>query len=159
MIFMEIKIREMKESDLEEATNLISRLKRFNSEHDTLFSLNENLEEIVKKYLKDSLGKKERDYLVAEDNGKVVGIIMVEIIDRLFYKPKYEARINEIYILPEYRKKGLGKKMLDEIVTREKIKGCMILTVEFPSENLLAHKFYTGQQMRSIISVYGKNLK
>jgi len=156
---MEIKIRELKEKDIDESANLISRLKRFNAEHDTLFSLNENLEDIVKKYLKDSMGLKERDALVAEDNGKIVGIIMVEIIDRLFYKPRNEARITEIYILPEYRKKGLGRKLIDEIIAREAKKGCMILTVEFPSENLLAHKFYTGQEMRSIISVYGKSLK
>ncbi len=156
---MEIKIRELEEKDLNEATNLISRLKRFNAEHDTLFSLNENLEDIVKKYLKESISLKERDALVAEDNGKIVGIIMVEIIDRLFYKPKNEARITEIYILPEYRKKGLGGKLINEIITRETKKGCMILTVEFPSENLVAHKFYTGKEMRSIISVYGKSLK
>lgn len=42
---------------------------------------------------------------------------------------------------------------------REKKKGCTMLTVEFPTENLLAHKFYTSQGMRSIISIYGKTMK
>lgn len=156
---MEIKIRDFEENDLKEATELVVRLKKFNSEHDPLFTLTEDLENAVMNYLKESITLETRDVLVAEDGGKIVGIIFAEIFDRLFYEPKREVRITEIYVLPAYRKKGLGKKLLDEMAEREKKKGCTILTVEFPTENLLAHKFYTSQGMRSIISIYGKIIK
>jgi len=156
---MEIRIRDLEENDLKEATELVVRLKKFNSEHDPLFALAENLENIVMNYLKESITLDTRDVLVADDEGKIVGIILAEIVDRLFYEPAKEVRITELYVLPAYRKKGLGKKLLDEMVKKERNKGCGILTVEFPTENLLAHKFYTSQGMRSIISVYGKTMK
>ncbi|MGC8663860.1 MAG: GNAT family N-acetyltransferase, partial [Thermoplasmata archaeon] len=135
------------------------RLKKFNSEHDPLFALAEDLDNTVMKYLRESITLDTRDVLVADEEGKIVGILLAEIIDRGFYQPQKEVRITELYVLPAYRKKGLGKKLIDEIINKEKNKGCGILTVEFPTENLLAHKFYTSQGMRSIISVYGKSLK
>ena len=158
MIKMEIKIRDLEENDLKEATDLVVRLKKFNSEHDPLFALTEDLDNVVMKYLKESITMDSRDVLVAEEEGKIVGIVLAEIVDRLFYQPLKEVRITELYVLPAYRKKGLGKRLIDEIAKKEKKKGCNIITVEFPNENLLAHKFYTSQGMRSIICVYGKML-
>lgn len=155
---MKIDIRDLKVEDLKEAANLVIRLKKFNSEHDPLFSLSEKLEENVKEYLNNSIKLETRDVLVADYNGKIVGLIMCEVLDRLFYVPEKELRVTEIYLLPEYRKMGLGKKLIDAIVEREREKGCEVLTVEFPTENLVAHKFYTGHGMRSILSIYGKKI-
>jgi ribosomal protein S18 acetylase RimI-like enzyme len=155
---MEIKIREIKEEDVREAANLIVRLKKFNSEHDPLFSLNEKLEESVVSYLKSAIKLETRDAMIAESSNKIVGIVMADVNDRIFYEPLKEVRITELYVLPEFRKGGLGRKLIDAIVEKERKKGCSVLTVEFPTENLVAHKFYTGLGMRSIISVYGKKI-
>lgn len=156
MIMEEIKIRDLKRDDLQDASNLVMRLKRFNSEHDPLFTISADLEKNVLEYLESAIDLETRDVLVADFNGKVVGLIMGEILDRPFYLPGKELRITEIYFLPEYRKRGLGKKLLDALIVRENRKNCGVITVEFPTENLLAHKFYTGLGMRRIISVYGK---
>jgi ribosomal protein S18 acetylase RimI-like enzyme len=156
---VKIDIRDLKVEDVREAANLVIRLKKFNSEHDPLFNLSEKLEENVNSYLNSAIKLETRDVLVADHDGKIVGLIMADIMDRLFYVPKRELRITEIYLLPEYRKMGLGKKLIDALIDKEKGKGCEVLTVEFPTENLVAHKFYTGQGMRSIISVYGKKIQ
>jgi Acetyltransferase (GNAT) family. len=108
---MEPIIREMKEEDIEQAANLLLRLKKFNSEHDPLFSLADNVEEEVKKYLKQAVKEQFRDAYVAEYQGKIIGIILADIIDRLFYNPRKEVRITDIYVLPEFRKKGLGTEL------------------------------------------------
>ncbi|MCL4447713.1 MAG: GNAT family N-acetyltransferase [Thermoplasmatales archaeon] len=155
----DIKIRDLKREDLKEATNLVMRLKKFNSEHDPLFNVSEELEKNVTEYLASAIKLETRDVLVADFKKKIVGVIMGEILTRPFYNPSKELRVTEIYLLPEYRKGGLGKKLLDSLIEKEKGKSCNIITVEFPSENLLAHKFYTGLGMRSILSIYGKQLK
>ncbi len=155
---MEVKIREIKEEDVKDAADLVVRLKKFNSEHDPLFSLNEKLEESVVSYLRSAIKLETRDAMIAESGNKIVGIIMADVNDRIFYEPLKEVRITELYVLPEFRKGGLGRKLIDAIVEKEKKKGCSVLTVEFPTENLVAHKFYTGLGMRSIISVYGKRI-
>ncbi|MEM3428341.1 MAG: GNAT family N-acetyltransferase [Thermoplasmatales archaeon] len=154
----DINIRELREEDLNDVANLVVRLKRFNSEHDPLFSVTADLERKVLEYLSSAIRLDTRDVLVAEADGKIVGMIMGEIVERHFYEPLKELMVTEIYILPEFRKKGLGKKLMDSLIQKEKSKGCGIVTVEFPTENLLAHKFYSGQGMRSIISVYGKKI-
>ncbi|MEM2056403.1 MAG: GNAT family N-acetyltransferase [Thermoplasmatales archaeon] len=154
----DINIRDLREEDLNDVANLVVRLKRFNSEHDPLFSVTADLERKVLEYLSSAIRLDTRDVLVAEADGKIVGLIMGEIVERHFYEPLKELMVTEIYILPEFRKKGLGKKLMDSLIQKEKSKGCGIVTVEFPTENLLAHKFYSGQGMRSIISVYGKKI-
>ncbi len=153
---MDILIRELKEQDIDEATSLLLRLKKFNSEHDPLFNLDENIEEEVKKYLKQAVREQFRDAFVAESKGKIVGLILADIVDRLFYSPRKEVRVTDIYVLPEFRKKGLGSRLLHELAQIEKKKGCSVITVEFPTENLVATKFFKGEGMRSIISIYGK---
>lgn len=154
----DINIRELKEEDLDQVVNLVLRLKKFNSEHDPLFTLSEKVEDRISEYLTNSIKLETRDTLVADFGGKIVGVIMCEIIDRRFYIPRKELRITEVYILPEYRKRGLGKRMIDTTIEKHRIDCCDVLTVEFPTENLLAHKFYEGRGMRSILSVYGKRL-
>ncbi|MEM3312276.1 MAG: GNAT family N-acetyltransferase, partial [Thermoplasmata archaeon] len=92
-------------------------------------------------------------------NGKIVGIILGEIRDRIFYEPRREIRVRDIYLLPHYRKRGLGKKLFEEIEKSVKGKGVDIITVEFPDENLLAHKFYSSLGLRSLMCIYGKAIK
>ena len=155
----EIRIRDLRKEDLKDATNLVVRLKKFNSEHDPLFSVSPDLEKNVAEYLESAIKMETRDVLVADYKKKIVGVIMGEILNRPFYQPGKELRVTEIYLLPEFRKSGLGKRMLDVLIEKEKGKSCNIVTVEFPSENLLAHKFYTILGMRSILSIYGKKLE
>ena len=156
---MEIKIRNMEEKDLKEATDLIMILKKFNAEHDPLFTTTEDLMDNVMDYLKKTINNEEMEALVAEDNGKIVGIILGEIRDRIFYEPRREIRVRDIYLLPHYRKRGLGKKLFEEIEKSVKGKGVDIITVEFPDENLLAHKFYSSLGLRSLMCIYGKAIK
>ncbi|MGC8585656.1 MAG: GNAT family N-acetyltransferase [Thermoplasmata archaeon] len=155
---MDIKIRKIEEKDVEQTKSLLIRLKRFNSEHDPLFNLSSDIENVVKNYIVDSLKRTDIDIFIAEYSGKIVGVIIASIYDRKFYVPEKEVRIMDLYVLPEFRKKGLGRSLLEHVANYEKEKGCSILTVEFPSENLLAHKFYTSMGMRSLISIYGKTL-
>ncbi|MEM3977134.1 MAG: GNAT family N-acetyltransferase [Thermoplasmata archaeon] len=156
---MEIKIRNMEEKDLKEATDLIMRLKKFNAEHDPLFTTTEDLMDNVMDYLKKTINNEEMEALVAEDNGKIVGMMLGEIRDRIFYEPRREIRVRDIYLLPHYRKRGLGKKLFEEIEKSVKGKGVDIITVEFPDENLLAHKFYSSLGLRSLMCIYGKAIK
>ncbi len=155
---MKANIREIKTGDVDAVTKLIVRLKKFNSEHDPLFDLSDKVEDHVREYVNNAIEKETRDIIVAEAGGKIVGLVAGDILDRSFYKPEKELRITELYILPEYRKTGLGRKLIETLIQREKKKGCEVLTVEFPTENLVATKFYAGQGMRSVISVYGKKI-
>ncbi len=70
----EVKIRDLKEEDLKDATNLVVRLKKFNSEHDPLFIVTSDLEERVLEYLSSAIRLDTRDVLVAEAGGSIISI-------------------------------------------------------------------------------------
>lgn len=57
--------------------------------------------------------KKQRNYIVAEENGKIIGIV-TWIVHGL---PKHQlAELDRIAVLPEYRGKGISKKLFEELI-------------------------------------------
>jgi ribosomal protein S18 acetylase RimI-like enzyme len=81
---------------------------------------------------------------------------MSDIVFRIYYDPKYEARIREFYVMPEFRSKGIGMKLigkLKEIAAQRNIK---MVTAEFPSLNLLASNFYKSIDFKELIKIYSK---
>jgi len=47
---------------------------------------------------------------VAEDEGNrlIAGVIRFELVDRLFYEPRLQAVITDLYVRPQYRRRGSG---------------------------------------------------
>lgn len=154
-----IAVRKMKESDIEAGLDQIIRLKRLNAEFDNTFNVAEESRDEFRDHLKEAL-EDEKKYivLVAEASGKLVGLVKVDIHSRLYYKPKYEARVVEFYVMPEYRRKNTGKLLMDDLYKELRARKIKLITAEFPSLNLIALGFYKGIGYREIISVYGKLL-
>lgn len=154
-----IVIRSIKKEDVETALDQIVRLKKLNAEFDSTFDVAEESMNDFRDHLLEALDDSEKYIvLVAVAGSKVVGLIKVDIHSRLYYKPKYEARIVEFYVMPEYRRKDAGKLLMDELYRIMRKKRIKLVTAEFPSLNLIALGFYKGQGYREIVSVYGKML-
>lgn len=151
-----VTIREATIKDIAKASELVVRLKRLNGEFDPLMKVSDNLAAEAEEYLKATVKNEKNLVLLADDEGKIVGIIKADIRDRLFYEPKTEGAIIEFYILPEYRRGNLGKKMFSEAVDKLRKKGAEIITAEFPSQNKIAIDFYEKLGYRGIVSLYAK---
>jgi len=91
---------------------------KYNEEFEALKPQEKCKDFIIKRqkaYLKD------KDYvsLVAEDEGKIVGIISGHIGSRdelEIYVIETIGYVDELCVLPEYRKSGTGKKLLDSLL-------------------------------------------
>jgi ribosomal protein S18 acetylase RimI-like enzyme len=151
-----IKFREAKEEDIESIVELVIRLKRLNEEFDALLKVREDIVEQTKLYIKNSLKSDNSFIVVAEYNKKIVGILKAEVRERLFYSPTKEGFISEFYIMPEFRRKGLGKDLLKYSIEKLKDKGAEIVTAEFPTQNKIATDFYAKQGFRSVISIHAR---
>ena len=153
----DIEIRKMKENDVEQVMELVLRLKRLNAEFDSTFDVAEDSGDEIKQHLIDA-AKDQKNFivLVGVDGQKIVGIIKVDLHGRIYYKPKTEARIVEFYIMPEYRRKNLGRMLMNEVYDELNKKGIRLVTAEFPALNLIALDFYKKIGYREIVSVYGK---
>ncbi|MGC9180611.1 MAG: GNAT family N-acetyltransferase [Vulcanisaeta sp.] len=152
-----VTLREARESDVETLIDLVVRLKRLNSEFDPLFSARNDCAERAREYLLNAIhDSKGHLILVAEDMGKIVGVLKADIRERLFYSPSIEGAIVDFYVMPEYRRKGLGKMMLEKAIVMLRERGAQLITAEFPTQNQIAINFYNKMGFRSLVSVYAR---
>ncbi|MFQ5763068.1 MAG: GNAT family N-acetyltransferase [Candidatus Bathyarchaeia archaeon] len=151
-----VKIREATAKDAQDVAELITRLKKLNSEFDPLLKTNAQLAKETRKYIDDTLKSDSFVLLVADHKGKIIATVKGEIKDRIFYEPRIEGAIDEFYVLPEFRRTALGKQMLSKVAEKMKAKGAQIITAEFPSQNRIASSFYEKLGFRAIINIYAK---
>lgn len=89
--------------------------------------------------------KKFHNYIVAEESGKIIGIV-TWLMHGL---PKHQlAELDRIAVLPEYRGKGVSKKLFDALIkdakafykkNKSRFRKLYLLT---HSDNIRAHRFY-----------------
>ncbi len=156
---MSLSIREATINDMPQLIDLVLRLKRLNAEFDPLLKTvpDDELRKVAEEYLRTAIEDKSRYLvLVAETNGRIVGVLKADVRDRLFYIPRKEGYIIEFYIMPEYRRKALGKNMIDEAAKRLKERGAGVILAEFPALNQIAVNFYTKAGFRPILYIYAR---
>ncbi len=153
-----VVIRAAKEGDLDRLIDLVSRLKRLNGEFDPLLTPVDDLEEEVKKYLQNTMKDPNYVVLVLEAGGKVEGVLVARLVDRCFYKPRLVGQISDVYLMPEYRRRGLGLRLIEEAEKVLRSKGAEMIFAEFPSKNMIAEGFYRRLGFREITSVFAKEV-
>jgi ribosomal protein S18 acetylase RimI-like enzyme len=159
---MPIHLRPARESDLPVLVSLLLRLKRLNEEFDPLLRVREDAEPQAREILKASLHDPKAILLAAEgvgpDKDKVVGLVHAFLRERPFYTPEVEGVIADIYLLPLYRRHGVGEYLLKEISAQLKAKGAGVVIAEFPSQNEIASRFYAKRGFRAISGRHARSL-
>jgi ribosomal protein S18 acetylase RimI-like enzyme len=150
-------IREIRKEELREASDLITRLKKLNGEFDPLLKNSAEVAEESLRTLDEAVSGNESIVLVALSGSKIVGIVRGDLRDRFFYEPRKEGAIIEFYILPEFRRGDLGRRLFQSVVSALQKRGAELITAEFPSQNEIARKFYVKLGFRSLIEVFAKS--
>ncbi len=158
----QIELTAATEKDLPALVPVLLRLKRLNEEFDPLLKVREDAESRALEILRADLANPRSVLLRAEgrghDAGKTVGIVRATVRERPFYRPEFEGVIQDIYLLPLYRRHGVGEYLLRETVRRLKEKGAGLVTAEFPTQNEIAVKFYAKRGFRPITALHAKML-
>lgn len=101
------------------------------------------------------LKKLKRDpdlFLVAEEDGRIVGSVF----------GGYDGRRGMMYhlaVTAEYRHRGIGQALMDELEERLREKGCIRYYLLVTTDNLEAIRFYESRGWeRMDLYIYGKNL-
>lgn len=76
-----------------------------------IYDKNKNMEESVN-HLRDQIEENNRIFVACDDD-KVVGFVFYAKTQGDHYE---NAEIRDIYVLPEYQKRGIGKRLFDEAV-------------------------------------------
>jgi ribosomal protein S18 acetylase RimI-like enzyme len=157
-----VHLRPARDADLPAIVSLLLRLKRLNEEFDPLLKVRDDAEQQARQVLKADLVNPKAVVLAAEgvgaDRDKVVGFVRALVRERPFYAPEHEGVILDIYLLPLYRRRGVGEYVLREASNALKAKGAGIVTAEFPAQNEIASRFYSKRGFRPITAVQARSL-
>ena len=72
------------------------------------------------------------------DNGKMVGYYNLMIIEN-------ECELGSLSVLPEYRHKNIGRKLLEDSLSKASGYGCKIMKLSIVEENKILRKWYEDQ--------------
>lgn len=78
---------------------------------------------------------------VAEDKNKLVGLATFSIRSVVRF-PQPIAQLDELFVLEQYRKHGIGKSFIDVLETKAKELNCCNIYIESRSDLKPAHQFY-----------------
>ncbi|MCI4331565.1 MAG: GNAT family N-acetyltransferase [Thermoplasmata archaeon] len=157
-----IHLRPAREKDIPALVPLLVRLKRLNEEFDPLLKVRDDVAEQAAEVLASDLKNPKAVVLAAEgvgvDKDKVVGLVRAQVRERPFYTPSQEGVILDIYLLPIYRRRGVGEYLLKEATEHLKLKGAGVVTAEFPTQNEIAVRFYAKRGFRPITALHARQL-
>jgi ribosomal protein S18 acetylase RimI-like enzyme len=159
---MPIHVRLARDADIPALAPLLVRLKRLNEEFDPLLKVRADAETRATEVLRADIANPKGVVLAAEGLGpekeKVVGVVRAMVRERMFYEPELEGVILDIYLLPLYRRRGVGEYLLQEATVRLKEKGARVVTAEFPTQNEIALRFYAKRGFRPITSLHARSV-
>lgn len=157
-----VHLRPATEADVPALVPLLLRLKRLNEEFDPLLRVREDAEKKAREVLRAQLADPKAVVLAAEGTGadrdRLVGVVRAVVRERPFYTPEFEGVILDIYLLPLYRRRGVGEYLLREVSAALKAKGAGVVTAEFPAQNEIASRFYAKRGFRPITSIHARSL-
>ena len=111
-------------------------------------------------FFEDILKSSPESFIVAENDGVIVGYIMCRIEYGFSNFKRFslirKGHIVSLAVLEEHRKNGLGKSLISSAVEALKFKGCNEVYLEVRATNEEAVKIYKqlGFKITSIISGY-----
>ena len=137
-----IVVRRARREDAEALAEFVARLKQVNEELDPMYLTRDDLHTLAKAYVERSLEDGNTIVLVAEQDGRVVGFVRAVIVDRVFYEPRTEALITDIYVHPSYRRRGVATLLVEKLAEEARRRGVGLLAAEYPPGNRIAERFF-----------------
>lgn len=93
------------------------------------------------------------ELLVAEENGLVVGTMVLLIVPNLSHEARPWAIVENMVVDSNYRLKGIGRLLMDYAINRAREAGCYKLQLLSNVKRKGAHRFYKALGFQT--SAYG----
>jgi ribosomal protein S18 acetylase RimI-like enzyme len=146
-----MKVRFASEEDFENLFNLYKQLYILEARLDNNLKDFEEVEENLRKYVQRCLKKENYIVLIAEKDSKILGFIIIAIREytKVCKKQKF-GYIDAIFVKEDSRKKGIGRKLLNEAEKFLKEQKIHSLELDIYEGNKEAIKFYQKSGFRII---------
>ena len=157
---MTLVVRELDTRDIDEASVMVARLKLLNEELDPNYKVVDNIDDVARQFLKQVIEDDDYIGLVAVDSetGALAGLIILRLVDRVFYTPRIKALITDLYVKPIYRRKRVATLLIEKAMSKARERGAGLIAAVFPSGNAIALHFYENLGFRPFQTEYYKPL-
>lgn len=138
----EVKIRRCGAKDLDLILEFSRKLHEFEKKIYHNYKEFSDFEEELQKFLKKKLRSDKSIFLLAEMNGKPVGMAYGWMRSTFFLRDKEIGYLAEIWVEEKYRKEGIGKRLVEEMLRWFKDKGVKLVRTEVLEGNKDALRFF-----------------
>ncbi len=138
-----MRVRKATKNDIESIVMLNKELADMHHNIDRIYKEGQAVATSFKKYLESIIDKENVLVIVAELDDKVVGY-MIGVIEqqRPFLNLKKAGRISDAYVDENYRNRGIGKAMFEELKSWFKKNGINFLTLSVDVRNKDGYAFW-----------------
>jgi len=138
-----MKIRRANQKDLKVLNDLQIKLAKYERKICKTLKNPELLRKKYNEYYKKKIKQKNCVFWVAEENKKIVGYVFGEIeTPKHLHIYKKRGYIHDAFVLEEYRKIGIGEKLIQKLIQWFKLNGIKWIRVSAYTNNKSAIKFW-----------------
>jgi ribosomal protein S18 acetylase RimI-like enzyme len=157
-----LTIRRATSSDVER----IAELRLLSQEHSeganpVVWRITEDGKKLLKEKVENDLADSNIHVLLAEVDGEIVGCVQGEVTRRSDYLPITVGHVSLIYVMKQFRRKGVGRRLMEELCRFFNSNKAEQLTVRYIIGNKEAEGFWRKLGFEPIIttgSTYAREL-
>lgn len=153
-------IRKATPSDIDKLVQLRLLLQQHCEESNPMiWHMTEEGKTILKQRVQNELSINNSHVLIAEVNGEIIGSAHGEITRRTDYTPKTVGSISTVYVVREFRKRGVGALLVKQLCELFDAEGVEDVTLRYIIGNKEAEAFWRKLGFKPIITTAKTSLK
>lgn len=147
-------IRPGRKDDAAEAARLWMQSAEEHTVHDRVYETSPGAEKTMRRFLADVANSGYSFLFVAASGDRTVGFISGELRQGSpTFLPKTWASVDDVFVEPEYRSRGMGRALLQSVQAWAQERGADGISLQVAAANARGRKFYEDLGFREI-SVY-----
>ncbi len=151
-------IRSGRREDAADAARLWVRSAEEHASYDPVYTVSSEAERTMRRFLADLTSSSHTFLFVATSgegpDAKTIGFISGELREGSpTFHPKTWASVDDVYVTPEYRSRGIGKAFIERVKYWSKDKGANGVSLQVAAANGRGRSFYQNLGFREV-SVY-----
>jgi len=147
-------IKPGRKEDVAAAARLWMQSAEEHTAHDRVYETAPGAEKTMRRFLSDVANSGYSFLFVAAEGDRTVGFISGELRQGSpTFLPKTWASVDDVFVEPEYRNRGVGRALLQSVQSWAQERGADGITLQVAAANARGRKFYEDLGFREI-SVY-----
>jgi len=157
----DIVVRDAKPSDIEKLVELRLSLQRhIEASNPMIWRITAEGLGLIEQGLEEAMrADHDRMVVATTKNGEVIGFAHGQVSQRTDYRPNVVGTISKIYVQREFRRRGVGRRLVEGLCQFFRMKNVEEVTLRFVIGNREAEEFWRGLGFQPIINTANTHLK